>query len=298
MSELQSVDFSQANKSIFNFLTLNGKYTVIGSSNLKDNLYTTDYDLQEFITAKDTHYYDVIYRYFLEKFKIQKKHNKTIFITDFKCGEKDGEPLRWNSRTILSKAKFINALKQESTIKLDVIALVNGIFSEYSENYYISIEGQKNYKEQTKDDVAYSIKSDIELYHREKNDFKALKRIFALLRLTKQNKSLFNKLQKYFNSIVGYLYANVSEFGVIELVLDFPVNMQDVYNNLQIIKQNISHVDLQEGMSALIDKLCEIKKKDILKKKIGELIKTLKEVIQRHTVQFINANRSIRGYLN
>ena len=39
-------DFNDNLTKIFNFMSINGKYRVIGSSNIKNILYNSDYDLE------------------------------------------------------------------------------------------------------------------------------------------------------------------------------------------------------------------------------------------------------------
>ena len=62
---------------------------------------------------------------------------------------------------------------------MDIIALINGVFTDFSENYYIKIGKKTNYseKKQTKTNTLNSIKSDVGIYFRAGDIFKSLKRI-------------------------------------------------------------------------------------------------------------------------
>jgi len=51
--ELKDKDYPASAKSIFNLLTIRGKYSVIGSAKLKGVKYSADYDLQEFVESSD-----------------------------------------------------------------------------------------------------------------------------------------------------------------------------------------------------------------------------------------------------
>jgi predicted transcriptional regulator len=80
-----------------------------------------------------------------------------------------------NSKTIY----FTDCLLMKSVMKMDIIALMNGVFTEFSENYYIKIGKTTNYseKKQTKTNTLNSIKSDVGIYFRAGDIFKSLKRI-------------------------------------------------------------------------------------------------------------------------
>ena len=77
-------DYNKDVLKVFDKLTINGKYTVIGSGNLKKIEYNSDYDLQELIKEKKGKtILDKIYHLFKDKFKSCKKDDN-YFITDFK----------------------------------------------------------------------------------------------------------------------------------------------------------------------------------------------------------------------
>ena len=99
-------DYNKDVLKVFDKLTINGKYTVIGSGNLKKIEYNSDYDLQELIKEKKGKtVLDKIYHLFKDKFKSCKKDDN-YFITDFKCGlNTDGEPLRWDYNDMMKMAE-------------------------------------------------------------------------------------------------------------------------------------------------------------------------------------------------
>jgi hypothetical protein len=122
----------------------------------------------------------------------QKKYKKAEldannFITDFKCGEVNGIPVGWNKETMKTGKQVVNSktiyftdcLVMKSVMKMDIIALMNGVFTEFSENYYIKIGKTTNYseKKQTKTNTLNSIKSDVGIYFRAGDILKSLKRI-------------------------------------------------------------------------------------------------------------------------
>ena len=72
-------------KEVFNIISLTRKYKVIGSSNLKNIRYNSDYDLADFYDNKKPTLNKVV-KYFQDIYKTFNKKNSYSFITDFKCG--------------------------------------------------------------------------------------------------------------------------------------------------------------------------------------------------------------------
>ena len=109
-------------KRVFELLSLNKEYEVIGSS--KNNLIFSDYDMNSLFNYKGKNIETKIYKEFLNIFKVVSKID-TLWITDFKVGEnEEGEPLRWNFEKMKKNNNngytFEEALLQKSTIKMDI----------------------------------------------------------------------------------------------------------------------------------------------------------------------------------
>jgi len=277
-------DFSKNVKNVFNLLTITGKYKIIGSASLKSILYSSDYDLMEYVKKGDnTKTLGFLYKIFLQKFNDAKK-DKNIFITDFKCGEINDEPIRWDYKTMIKGRQMIGdkeytfqeCLIMKSTIKLDAIVLINGIFTEFSENYYLKLGDITNYN---KDDVSEkgikkSIEGNIKELQKEGNFYKMLKRIFAYKLFDKvNNKKKLIYLIDYFNSYIGIINKCRAECDILILVLEC-VNkrplMKDIFFNLQIIGEalkTIKEIDLS-NLIIFIDKIQIVKNKKILKHQI------------------------------
>jgi hypothetical protein len=296
-------DFDRNIQSVFNHLSVKGNYKVIGSNAVKGNFYGSDYDLMEFVREPNSvivlnHIWDL----FKNKFK-EAERNSHIFITDFKCGEVDGEPIRWDKVSIQRGTEkgftFQECLLQKSCIKLDMVVLVNGIFTAFSENYYLKIGNHYSYDPDTLKDenIISSLVKDVLEYRKENKLMKSLKRVASVLRLLKKHATLQQKLNSFFNSQTGYLYRCARDLGIILLVLDCSFRKPksiDVNNNLQRIKQNISNIDeisLKRTTSGLIDDLCDIR--DNSAKLIG--IRNLKNYLDRKvnemTERFIKENK-------
>lgn len=248
-------DYTKDLQYIFNTLSINKKYKVVGSANLKPILYNSDYDLIENdkgITPNE------MYQSFKHKFKIAKK-DSNIYITDMKCGEKKGEPLRWTYDDIMKGEnkgiKFTDAIQMDVMCKLDIIAIIDNKITEFS-NIYIFNNPKKN------DELKELEKDYFELI-KEGNYFKALKRLFSIFSL-KNQKSKISKLLKYFNSDIGIINKCRSDLDILLLLLTeqtfrkVPLNI--VKHNLQLIKYKLSSVEI--SLSDKIDEICNMKNKN------------------------------------
>ena len=223
-------------------LNIGRKLKLIGSSNKKNILYNSDYDLESHFGTKDKDELLIkIYHHFKNIF-IDAKKDPNIFITDFKCGEVNGEPIRWTYKDILKGYKdgyhFIDCLKMKSTIKIDEVYLLNGSFVEITDNYYFTIGDHQNYPTPTRKEIIKSIKNDYLQLVKDGNYYKALKRLFSI----KPTK----KLTDYFNSQIGILNKARSDLDTLLLLGEQTFrkpNINDINSDLQIIKQDLSYTD-------------------------------------------------------
>lgn len=286
-------EFNNKVINIFNYLTINGKYKLIGSANLKSTLYINDYDLEEQINLSPIK----IKKLFQKKFK-EVYNDNDIYITDFKCGVNEkNEPLRWSYNDVMNGIKdgykLEDCIMTKATLKLDIVALINGIFTEYSENYYIKYGKLQNYDNiiLKKEEIYNSIyDSYVELYD-EENYFKALKRIFTLLKIENQklNEKTMKYLIKIFNGNLGLLNNIINQISILKLLLEQkfkPVDINDIHNNLQIIKQSISNIfeiKIQSTIYNFIDNICHINNKHITYELIDKLKNKLLIILNKES---------------
>lgn len=288
-------DFNNKLVNIFNFMSIEGKTDIIGSSILKPIRYNSDYDLSTEI--KDSNTSLQIYKGFLKIFKDSKK-NKNIFLTDFKCGIDDkGEPLRWDYSDMLKGYKSVRSKKyffedcliQKSTIKLDMVYILDNKFIEMSDNYYIKIGKNTNFDKITKDSTIKSLEEDYKELVKEGSYYKALKRRFSIItteeiKLTPEQKKLID----YFNSDIGILNKGRSDLDILLLLLEEQTfrrpNLKDIRNNLQIIKQNISYA-LGIDLSNKLNKASKSPKKETIK-----LIKQIRNNLNNYVNQDAKKN--------
>jgi len=307
------IDFNSKISDVFNLLTITGNYKVIGSSSLKSILYNSDYDLDELIkSSKSKNIYEEICKTFQQKFK-EAERDPSIFLVDFKCGvDINNEPVRWDKNDMKkgykdlkdgSRLTFEDALKMKSVIKLDAIVLINCIFTEFSENYYLKIGNDANFEpnETNVENILTSIKGSFEDYmFNDINYLKALKRLFSykILENETKNKKQLETLIEFFNSWVGLMSKNKSSLDILLLLLDNKFRkpkLEDIKKNLQIIKQSISYITAinLSNVSKKIDYICSLSSVKTMKREIESLISFLSKIINKVSLDFISKNKNL-----
>jgi len=292
-------DFNNKLVNIINFIGIEGKTNIIGSSILKPIRYNTDYDLSTEINKpvygnnpkSELNIKHNLYMKFLKIFKESKK-DKNIFITDFKCGiDKNGDAIRWKYEDMINGYKniddekyyFIDCLTHKSIIKLDVVYLINGKFNEMSDNYYIKIGNKTNFEKITKASTIKSLEDDYKDLVSQGKYYKALKREFSMIQTNNMNqptpKDTLNKRQQvlvnYFNSDIGILNKGRADLDILLILLEDQTfrkpSLKNIRENLQIIKQNISYT-LEVNLSNKLNKATKSGK--------VEMIKIIKNIIE------------------
>ena len=278
----------------FNKISIGQKFKIIGSSALKNNRYFNDYDIDDYfqgnkpaLTKITTHFKNL----FKETYK-----NPDGWIIDLKVGidpnynkDDDGYKLRWTKKDIMNgfkilkdgqKKYFKDCILDKSMFKLDYILLLNGQFVEISEKYIIKIGNENNIVQSR--DIKEELKNEIKKYKSE-NKFKALKREFSLLQLEGKNQKKIKMYEDIFNSDLAYMNNIINQLKTISLMLeqDFrKVDLNDIYNNLQILKQNLSFFNTKK-LSDDIDSLCNIKNKKTLYNSLEKIINYLQNYLNK-----------------
>lgn len=302
-------------KNIFNFLSIAGEYRVIGSASLKKIKYFSDYDLDELFEEDRTNdtIYTKIYKSFKKKF-VDARKNPNLFITDFKCGlNSDGEPLRWSYDDMMKgykimenrrKITFEECIDIKTTIKLDLVALIDGLYTEFSENYYFKIgENGGNFflHDIDKEHLLNELKHSYDEYmYVEQNYLKALKRTFAYkeLKNKKKYKSQLLKLMNYFNSYIGLLNKIRSELDIILVLIenkhDFrKPKIQDIIFNIKHMKNSL----IENGINDFNDDFNNVLTNDlIVKNNIESLRNTIYNFVNKKTLDFILQNKNLLLY--
>ena len=275
----------------FHKMSITSDFDIIGSAHYKNFAYTNDYDLNEnFKTENNPKVLNNLYKLFLNKFTEAEKDPNQL-ITDFKCGELNGESVRWNYDNMKKGFQIINnkkitfqeCLLMDSTIKLDEVVFINGLATEITNNYFIKIGNLGNYKQNTKDDIIKMLEESYEECIKEKKYFKALKRKFSIYQIKHPNQ-IQKKLLLLLNSNSGRLYKVISDLKLIILLLEFkgkkPTKLQ-IINNLQQIKffnSKITKFNLQ-FVANDIDTICKMTNEKSMIKNLEKLVDKLNTIL-------------------
>jgi len=285
---------------VFDKLSIQTKYKVLGSASLRSTLYINDYDLHDYFKSNSSNALNRITQHFKKLFKDTYK-DSSKWITDFKCGinpygeTEEERKLRWDRHDIArsykilkngSKKYFKECILDPTMMKLDYVVLLNGQFVEISEIYNITIKGKSN---EIDIDFEKEIKEEIKKYKSEGNLFKAYKREFSLLRYQDKNKKRQTQLIQLFNSEAGYVNRIIGNLKLILLMTEQtfrPVLAKDLIMNLQIIKQQLSFsFEIKiKNFSREIDKICEQESWDKLEKIINYLQKKLNSYLKTNPI--------------
>ena len=262
----------------------------IGSSADPKIKFASDIDLQEVIQTND--FFPEILRKFQQKFS-KAQNDPKIFITDFKCGKFRGQPIRWNKHTIKNgfqnidgiNINFIDCLQQKSIIKMDIIALVNGIFTEFSNNYYFTFSDGFSTMPGNNTKLSDVFFMEFQKKIKDKKYFKALKRLYSYFKI-KKNKKMQQTLVEFFNSNVGKLNYQINGLEILVTVLDNPFRQpkkSDIIHNLNIIKKN-----LPPELDQLINSILNRPTLQTMKMAIKDVISELTDIVNEQTMDFIN----------
>ena len=151
--------------------------------------------------------------------------------------------LRWTRDEIIAGHKklidgtlysLVDALQDDTTLKLDVIIPVGDRFAEVSEIYIYL---------QTIDDnssIKQSLADDIEKF-RHNNSMKALKRLYSIISLENPNDKRLASLEEFFNSEYGLLNKTASDLELLLLLTEkHDISFDKIIANVQMLKENIS----------------------------------------------------------
>jgi hypothetical protein len=307
-------EFNDKIQKVMNLLTISRDFVVIGSAGLKKTNYYSDIDLNELYerpTDNET-ILDNLLKDFQEKFKEAEK-DPTIFITDLKCGmDSDGEPLRWDKSDIKRgwkilkdkrKIRFQDCVLMKTTFKMDVVALVNGSYTEISDNYFIKLGEYSNYFpfDFNKNKILNSIEHDYdEYFYASGNLYKGLKRAFAFWKLKdpEQYKIELSTLLHFFNSPVGLLYQNYSTIGTIIDLIDNTFrkpSVTDIKKNIKILLTNLQ-ADYTDDIRVSLTSAVKASSLNKIKSHLENARNQLLLLINNYTAHFVLKNRNVAIY--
>lgn len=307
-------DFSKSIRRIFNLMTISRKYEVVGSASFKNARYVSDYDLNEvYEDAKDTNtILHNIYLMFKKKFE-EGEHDPSVFITDFKCGmDSDGSPLRWDKddmkkgyKILKDKRKlaFQDCILMKTPMKLDEVALIDGIYHEFSDNYYIKLGNEANFfpHDIDREHIMNSLKHAFdEYYYASHNYMKGLKRCFSyyMIEDRQKNKDKITKLFNFFNSPFGEVYKRRSELDTIKTVVEQKFktpSKKDITNNILAVLEKSKKFNIP-NLEKILSSAINSKKDEDTIRYLDEGKELLLKVINLGALEFVKKNKSVLLY--
>jgi len=253
------VSYKDELKRLIKLLTYKqNKLELKGSASLTSQKYFSDYDLFSVVERPDK---DELYDFFV-KLLVKIGETEDLWFIELKLQTKQGRKVRVYPKCELKKADWDKVWKSLDFIKIDLIARIDGFFTEVSCIYSISetLPTQKDYTE--------SLQQDIKDLTKEKKWYKILKRNFNIAK-AEDNKSELVRLSKIFNSELGKEYQLISRLEALDTVLEH-------YQEPELIKKaSISLKDLH-----LPDNIARIE--DWVKTKSNALNAEAKKLIPSH----------------
>lgn len=262
------LDYPRKVNKIINFFrfpnTKNIKSEIIlfGSYNLRAQPYYADFDTLNLI---------YINKNYEETAKIVVKHLKSIikkiemkkgwFFTDCKAGlYEDGEAIHWTSEEIykgkrnknadfnghFGNKNLIDAVKEHALLKVDMVCPYYDKYIEATVVYLIKYkDGYFNYDPEWLEAhrVVSSIGNDALKQLNKGKYFKVIKRMFAILRYSK-NEKYINIIKPLINSNISKLSSIGSDLSTLALLLELnkPININFTAGEVQSFKEKISNM--------------------------------------------------------
>tara|TARA_R110000765_G_scaffold256856_1_gene357227 strand:+ start:733 stop:1665 length:933 start_codon:yes stop_codon:yes gene_type:complete len=301
--------YSPEEEKVFNLLTITGKYRVVGSQMLPHLKYKSDFDLQEYFQTPNVNGYPKkIWELFKNKF-VKASKDPNLYITDFKCGEDDKkEPLRWNKQNIKKGFQTVNGKKylftdcilQKATMKMDIIAFIDGVATEFTENYFFKLNGFQNYKDTTKEEISKNLTVDGREYLKKGNVLKALKRVNASLRLSNTKPNIQKLIEKFLNSPTGFLNAIKNDIDTLKTLTETKfkkVDREKIKENISLIQRLLEDVNDKKLRETAIKELESVKRISIkhIPDRLDEVREYLQQRINRESNVFVNKHSFLKS---
>ena len=189
----------------------NNNIELKGSSNLKSQLYFSDYDLFSQIRSNMS-----VIDIYAEIKGILKEildtHN--LYFIELKIQSKNGDKYKWFVNDEFTFNDFEKHFKDVDFVKLDMVANIENKFIEVSCIYSFSND------EFTKQQYIKKVEGDIKDLKKEGKYYKVLKRLFLIAKVN-NDKNMMLMLSQIFNGVLGAEYQKVSNLEAIELLLKY-----------------------------------------------------------------------------
>lgn len=218
--------------------------------------------------------------------------------------------VRWTPEEVLKgvvvlrnkkKMTLKEAFSSNSVIKLDIVAYINGRFSDFSNIYILKYNGipinnvDLNEQSSIKQDLMYFLSSD--------NYYKAFKRLFSLVRKEgvgngSQQGDLLQKLTTMFNSDLGRLYLLKTDIETLIFLLDnfkniSPEKLRYELNQFRVRLGNIYSID-KVGTDKELESLKKLTQLPTLTAGLKNKLELLREkyttILNKETLNYAEEN--------
>jgi hypothetical protein len=262
-----------------------------GTYSMRGMLYPSDVDCFEKVSVKSktlSNATEKIYFQFKEILSILLKM-KNVIVGGIIAGLYDNKPLKWNVQEVLKgekhNIKFYDALCHPSLVKIDVIAYINSLYTEFSNTYQF----YRNNTPINKFELfqKHSLDRDIEKYKKDENYFKMAKRIFV--------KTGNKKLIPLFNSDVGAMNQVLSDIDTIVYILEnrAKIPFQNIDNEIDGFINRLGVLDNKklvnkQNINTLLRSAEKSKSKSSVIKTLNTLHKDINNIVQSETKTFLS----------
>lgn len=223
---------------ILKTMSFGGHPQVIGSAALRAIQYIGDYDADEYGVKATPAKFKKIIR------NLMALHD--VYIGDIKCGEMDGEPIRWTVEQVLKGKQIMDkhfhtladCIRNPVLFKLDVVAFIDNRYTELSIIYLY-----KKTPRITNAELKTQLKEEVAEKFNEGMFYKMSKRIFSIVRLD-EDTEMANKLLPLFNGDLGRLYSIISDLDVLVYLFEHKKHINKVRMNseLENIKARMANI--------------------------------------------------------
>lgn len=272
------------------------KIYVEGTFSMRGMLYPSDVDIFEKVEMNykniDTCYKEIELRF--QKILNDLIDMKNVYITKILFGqEKHGKPLKWSVSEVLqghknlgddSNLPFVDVVSDPSLCKLDVVALLNGVYVEFSNTYqFYNNKKLINKYELFQED---SLTNDIKKFKGEGNYFKMAKRLFM--------RDGDKDLVALFNGDAGFLNQICSNIDTLQYIVENVPQLPKT-NIKQEIDGFITRINLlsneklthSEHLNMLLKQSENTESRKVLQKNLAILHKDIYDIVQSISKKYL-----------
>jgi hypothetical protein len=225
------------------------------------------------------------------------KTGTSHLLSNFQGGKKKKDRSVSASHNYRDKTAFLSAFHNVLYIKMDFIVRINNIFKELSIIYNLNTETPPS-------KVIQDLNTEIKENIKDKNYYKALKRLFSLYKAEGQSKKQI-PLSAFFNSEVGRAYETISNLKAIKLLLQHHqgeeveekvrINLKDLHI-APSIRMIDSYIKAYTDIIQREAKQVWIKERGALPEKKRRQVKKLTVKALRQIVKEDGLQKKLRGY--